>query len=63
MGKMADDIQLTDMGSILKKREVANKYTRKTRWITEKNTQIQEEGTIRNRKSNWKKDSYMEKQR
>ena len=59
---MTDDIQLTDMGSILRKKEVANEYTRKTRWITEKNTHRQEEETIRNRKSKWKKDSYMEKQ-
>jgi len=26
MGKMIDDVQLTDMGSILRKREVANDY-------------------------------------
>ena len=63
MGKMAEDIQLTDMGSILRKREVANEYTQKTRWITKKNTHRQEEGTIRNRKSSWIKDSYMQKQR
>jgi hypothetical protein len=43
------------MGSILRKREVANEYARKTRWITEKNTHRQEEEVIRNRKSNWKK--------
>jgi hypothetical protein len=63
MGKMTDDIQLTDMGSILRKREEANEYTQKTGWIREENTHRQKEETIRNRKSNWKKDNYMEKQR
>lgn len=55
MGKMTDNIQRTDMGSILRKREVANEYAWKTRWITEKNIHRQEEEAIRNRKSNWKK--------